>query len=168
MRCWLDLAALIGTTGNGLLGKMNDVAHVLAHESKEEELMTQMFDAKGMSLKEAQDWIDDIISRYSTLDIDIMLSCFTPDIIVNYGNLPQIRGIAALRTFLSDRYGAVSNFKLAKKVRCVTDAVVGLEATVNYTNASGKRMQGLAFEFLTVEEGRISVWDNVSILWDEV
>jgi hypothetical protein len=97
-----------------------------------------------------------------------MLSCFAPNVIVNYGNLPQIRGVSELREFLSDRYGAVTNFKLAKKVRCVTGTVVGLEATVSYTNASGKRIQGLAFEFLTVEDGRIAIWDNVSVLWDEV
>lgn len=130
--------------------------------------MTQLLDAKGMSLKEAQDWIEDIIARYSTLNIDAMMSCFTPNVVVNYGNLPQIRGIAALREFLSGRYGAVTDFKLAKKVRCVTDDVVGLEAVVSYTNASGKKIRGLAFEFLTVDEGRIAVWDNISILWDDV
>lgn len=118
---------------------MHDVAHVQAHESDEEELMTKLLDAEGMSLEEAQDWIDDIISRYSTLNIDAMLSCFTPNVVVNYGNLPQIRGIAALREFLSDRYGKVTDFKLAKKVRCVTDAVVGLQAAVSYTNAGGKK-----------------------------
>lgn len=130
--------------------------------------MTELLDAKGMSLKEAQDWLDAVISRYSTLNIDVMLSCFTPNVIVNDGNLPQMRGIAALREFLSDRYGAATDFKLAKKVRCVTDNVVGVEAIVSYTNKTGNRIQGIAFEFLTIDEGRVSVWDNVSILWDQV
>jgi hypothetical protein len=147
---------------------MLDAAHDQGIEPKEEGLMTQLLDAKGMSLKEAQDWIDDIISRYSTLNIDAMMSCFTPNVVVNYGNLPQIRGIVPLRKFISDRYDAVTDFKLAKKVRCVTDDVVGLEAVVSYTNAGGKKIQGMAFEFLTIDEGRIAVWDNVSILWDEV
>lgn len=128
--------------------------------------MKQSHGSDSMSLKEAQEWIEAIISRYSTLNIDAMISCFTPNIVVNYGNLPQINGITALREFLSGRYSSVTDFKLSKRVRCVTSNVVGLEAEVSFTSADGKKIKGIAFEFLTVEEGRIAVWDNVSILWD--
>lgn len=131
--------------------------------------MTQSLHAKSMSMEDARVWLDAVLVKYTTLDIDEMLSCFAPDIVVNYGTLPQISGIAALREFLAERYGAVTDFNVAKTVRCVTDGVVGLEATVSYTNSSGKKIQGIAFEFLTVDdEGLISVWDNISIVWEVV
>lgn len=115
-------------------------------------------------LPEAQQWIDGIVAKFETLDLSIMMECFTDDVAVDYAGYGKLNGKDAVREFLGGRYASLSQYSLKKIARCVTGNVVGIDATVSFLDGSdGTRKSGRAFEFLTVRDGKICRWDNVSI-----
>ncbi|MCA0943830.1 nuclear transport factor 2 family protein [Salipiger pacificus] len=115
-------------------------------------------------LPEAQQWIDGIVAKFETLDLSIMMECFTDDVAVDYAGYGKLNGKDAVRDFLASRYASLSQYSLKKIARCVTGNVVGIDATVSFHDGSDEtHKSGRAFEFLTVRDGKICRWDNVSI-----
>lgn len=115
-------------------------------------------------LQAAQSWIEGVVKKFETLDLDIMTDCFTDDVEINYVGCDQMHGKDAVRAFLASRYTTVTNYSLEKVARCVTNNVVGIDATVSFDDTSdGSRKFGRAFEFLTVRDGKICRWDNISL-----
>ena len=117
-----------------------------------------------MSVSDAQIVINEFVRRFNTLNLDEISSCFADDVVVDYAGQPVMNGIQALRAFMQQRYASVADYSLRKSVRCLTGAVVGVDATVIYRDTSTDSwMAGRAFEFLTLRDGVIARWDNVAV-----
>lgn len=117
-----------------------------------------------MSLTQSQTWIDEVVRRFNTVNVDAIMSCFDDDVLVDYAGEPPIKGRAALLAFMTPRYNRIRDYSLRKRVRCVTGRTVGIDATVVFTEAeTDRRVKGRAFEFLMVRNGLIAAWDNVVV-----
>ncbi|CCJ73831.1 hypothetical protein BN137_3220 [Cronobacter condimenti 1330] len=56
-----------------------------------------------------------VCEKFRTLDMEIIMSCFTKEVTVNYNQLDTLRGKAALNEFLTPRYRVLGDYQLDKK-----------------------------------------------------
>lgn len=100
--------------------------------------------------------------KFRTLDMKIIASCFTDDVVVKYNQLDVIHGKEALLSFLSPRYQLLSDYRLDKKILLTQGDSVCLEVIASYTNReSNKAYSSKIFEILTFNADLISRWDYI-------
>lgn len=100
--------------------------------------------------------------KFRTLDMDLIASCFTDDVVVKYNQLDIIYGKEDLLSFLSPRYQVLSDYYLDKEILLEQGDTVCLEVIASYINrANGKEYKSKIFEILTFNGDLISRWDYV-------
>lgn len=65
---------------------------------------------------EYYDRVSVVRDKFRTLDMKLIASCFTDDVVVKYNQLDVIHGKEALLSFLSPRYHMLSDYQLDKNI----------------------------------------------------
>ena len=93
-------------------------------------------------------------------DIDGLLAGFTDDCVVKFGDLPELRGKAALEKLFRSRMERQKGYRLKKEFRALMD-----DKIANYwegwweDRVTGKTMQGRGVEVWTMRDGKVAVWE---------
>ncbi len=118
-------------------------------------------DGVTMSANNAQR-VAAVCEKFRTLDMEIIMSCFTKDVTVNYNQLDTLRGKAALNEFLTPRYRVLGDYQLDKKIVMEEGDRVCVEVRASYVNKNTQvAFQSRIFEILVFEENLISHWDYI-------
>ncbi len=108
-----------------------------------------------------QSLLTEIATKFNTLELPKIMSCFTDDVVVHYNDL-TIVGAENLRAFLELRYADLSNYHLEKKLRLVSGQTIGAEVRAEYTKkSSGEKVIVRIHEFLEFDARKIKCWDYV-------
>ncbi|CND48174.1 nuclear transport factor 2 family protein [Yersinia pseudotuberculosis] len=111
---------------------------------------------------EYYDRVSVVRDKFRTLDMKLIASCFTDDVVVKYNQLDVIHGKEALLSFLSPRYHMLSDYQLDKNILLTQGGTVCLEVIASYINReNGKAYRSKIFEILTFNGDLISRWDYV-------
>lgn len=103
-----------------------------------------------------------IRDKFRTLDMSLIASCFTDDVVVKYNQLDVIHGKDALLSFLLPRYEVLTDYQLDKEILLTQGDAVCLEVTASYINRdNNKAYRSKIFEILTFNGGLIARWDYV-------
>jgi nuclear transport factor 2 (NTF2) superfamily protein len=112
------------------------------------------------TVEEARAFVAHVERLFMPWDIDGLLAGFTEDCVVKFGDLPELRGKAALENLFRTRMERQKDYRLVKEFR----ALMG-DKIANYwegwweDRVTGARMQGRGVEIWTMHEGKIAVWE---------
>lgn len=100
-------------------------------------------------------------------DVAVILDGFTDDVVIRFGDLPEISGKAAAEKFLRTRFARQKNYTLRKTLRALDGDIVGNYWDGMWTDTqSGKDMQCIGTEFWTVRAGKIALWEATINIWE--
>src|SRR5258708_28019268 len=112
------------------------------------------------TLDEARAVVAGVESLFMPWDIPALLAGFTEDCVVRFGDLPELRGKAALEKLFRGRSERQKGYRLRKELR----ALMG-DTIANYwegeweDRVTGKEMAGRGVEIWLMRDGRIAVWE---------
>ncbi len=104
--------------------------------------------------------IDSLVTHFSSLDIEQIMSCFSEGVLVRYNDLDPIKGKEALHRFLSERYAGIENYQLSKRLLAVSGNTLTVEVKATFSK-EGKLFESRILEVLEISEGKISEWNYV-------
>ena len=106
--------------------------------------------------------ICEVRDKFLTLDVNLIASCFTDNVIVKYNQMNVIYGKSALLSSLSPRYQVLSNYHLDKEIILEQGDTVCFEVNASYINReNSKEYRSKIFGILTFSGDLISRWDYV-------
>ncbi|HUI35795.1 MAG TPA: nuclear transport factor 2 family protein [Stellaceae bacterium] len=109
---------------------------------------------------EARAFVAHVESLFMPWNIEGLLAGFTDDCVVKFGDLPELRGKAALENLFRSRMERQKDYRLVKEFR----ALMG-DKIANYwegwweDRGTGKKVQGRGVEVWTMRDGKIAVWE---------
>jgi ketosteroid isomerase-like protein len=109
---------------------------------------------------EARAFVAHVESLFMPWDIDALLAGFTDDCVVKFGDLPELRGKAALEKLFRARMERQKDYRLKKEFRALAGDVIA-----NYWEGwwedrfTGKQMHGRGVEVWTMRDNKIAVWE---------
>ena len=109
---------------------------------------------------EARVFVTQVERLFMPWNIDALLAGFAEDCVVKFGDLPEMRGKAALEKLFRARMERQKDYRLKKEFR----ALMG-DKIANYWEGwwedrlTGKRMQGRGVEVWTMRDGKIAIWE---------
>ena len=112
------------------------------------------------TVDEARAFVAHVESLFMPWNIEALLAGFTDDCIVKFGDLPELRGKAALEDLFQSRMKRQAHYRLKKEFRALAGDIIA-----NYWEGwwndriTGNRMQGRGVEVWTMRDGRIAVWE---------
>jgi nuclear transport factor 2 (NTF2) superfamily protein len=112
------------------------------------------------TVEEARVFVAHVESLFMPWNIDALLAGFTDDCLVKFGDLPELRGKAALEKLFRSRMERQKDYRLVKEFR----ALMG-DKIANYWEGwwedrlTGKKMQGRGVEVWTMRDGKVAVWE---------
>jgi nuclear transport factor 2 (NTF2) superfamily protein len=112
------------------------------------------------TVEEARAFVAHVESLFMPWSIDALLAGFTEDCIVKFGDLPELKGKAALEKLFRSRMERQKDYRLKKEFRALAGNVIA-----NYWEGwwedriTGKQMQGRGVEVWTMRDGKIAIWE---------
>jgi nuclear transport factor 2 (NTF2) superfamily protein len=109
---------------------------------------------------EARALVAHVEQLFMPWNIDALLAGFTDDCVVKFGDLPELKGKAALEKLFRSRMERQKDYRLKKEFRAVAGEIIA-----NYWEGwwedclSGAKMQGRGVEVWTMRDGKIAVWE---------
>jgi nuclear transport factor 2 (NTF2) superfamily protein len=109
---------------------------------------------------EARAFVAHVEQLFMPWNIDALLAGFTDDCVVKFGDLPELKGKAALEKLFRNRMERQKDYRLKKEFRALAGNVIA-----NYWEGrwedrlSGAKMQGRGVEVWTMRDGKIAVWE---------
>ena len=109
---------------------------------------------------EARALVAHVESLFMPWNIDGLLAGFTEDCVVKFGDLPELKGKAALEKLFRNRMARQKDYRLKKEFR-----VLAGDKIANYwegwweDRTAAKKMQGRGVEVWTMRDGKIAVWE---------
>ena len=109
---------------------------------------------------EARAFVAHVESLFMPWNIDALLAGFTDDCVVKFGDLPELKGKAALESLFRSRMERQKDYRLKKEFRALAGDVIA-----NYWEGwwedtiTGKKMQGRGVEVWTMRGGKIAIWE---------
>ena len=112
-----------------------------------------------------------ILRRYQELwnraALTELLSGFTDDIVVEFADLPRIKGKAELESILKARLARQKNYRLEKTLRAVTGATIVGSWIADWVDATtGRPMKGKGIEFIEMRDDKCARWEATFNAWD--
>lgn len=105
--------------------------------------------------------------RFTTGDVDGIVSKYDDDIVIRFTSLPEIRGKDAARRFVEKRLARQIEYKPKKKVLAVDGQRVTRSWTGTWIDAHTKKnMEGKGIEFLEYRDGKLILWESVFNTWE--
>src|SRR5258708_32335651 len=106
-------------------------------------------------------------AAFMAADVPRILSLFTPDVVVRYADLPEMRSLDALEKFLQMRFARQKNYRLRKPFRAVTGNIIRDSWKGEWEEMkTGKKMMGRGVEFLTISEGKAAISEATFNVWE--
>jgi nuclear transport factor 2 (NTF2) superfamily protein len=109
---------------------------------------------------EARAFVARVESLFMPWNLDALLAGFTEDCVVTFGDLPELRGKAALEKLFRSRMERQKDYRLKKEFRALAGDIIA-----NYWEGwwedriTGKKMRGRGVEVWTMRGGKIAVWE---------
>ena len=112
------------------------------------------------TVEEARAFVRHVESLFMPWNLDALADGFTEDCIVRFGNLPELRGRAAVRAFFAARSARQRNYRLVKEFRSLMGDTIGNVWSGTWEDAeSGVAMKGFGVEVWVMKGGRIGLWE---------
>ena len=109
---------------------------------------------------EARTFVAHVERLFMPWDLDRLLARFTDDCVIKFGDLPELRGKAALETLFRSRMERQKDYRLKKEFRALSgDTIANYWEGWWEDRATGKKMQGRGVEVWTMRDGKIAVWE---------
>lgn len=122
----------------------------------------------GMTLGEAKAFVKLVEAQFAAGDVDTIVAGYTQDVVVHFGDFPEMRGPAEVEKFLRARFARQRNYRLTKDLRSMSDNVISNYWEGTWEDAeTGKRMRGRGSESWTMREGKISMWEAAFNVWED-
>jgi nuclear transport factor 2 (NTF2) superfamily protein len=112
------------------------------------------------TVEEALAFVAQVESLFMPWNIDALLAGFTEDCTVKFGDLPELKGKAALENLFRARMERQKDYRLKKEFRALAGDIIA-----NYWEGwwedrlTGEQMQGRGVEVWTMRGGKIAVWE---------
>jgi nuclear transport factor 2 (NTF2) superfamily protein len=105
---------------------------------------------------------------FGAADVEAILEGFTDDIVIEFADLPEMRGKAAAEKFLRARFSRQKSYRLSKHLRMVEGDLIGNFWEGDWEDAlTGRKMRGRGTEFWTVRDGKVAVWEATFNVWPD-
>jgi len=112
------------------------------------------------SAEEARAFVKHVEQLFMPWNVEGIVAGFTDDCLVRFGDLPEIRGKAALEKFFRARSARQKGYRLRKEFRALMGDVIANTWDGEWEDSqTGARMTGRGAEIWLMREGRIAVWD---------
>lgn len=120
------------------------------------------------NVEEAKALVRTVQNLFMPWNVEGIVSGFTSDAIVRFGDLPEMRGTEVLEKFFRARSLKQMDYKLAKTFHAMTDDKICNSWTGTWQDRdTGAQMQGRGVEVWVMREGKIAVWEaafNASVV----
>lgn len=125
-------------------------------------------DQRELTFEEAEAFLREAESAFAGADVERILSAFDPDVVIRYGDFPEMNGIEEARQWLEARFARQRNYSLRKTLHAVTGNVLGGSWEGEWEDAkTGARMEGRGAEFQTIENGKVTKWIAAFNVWPQ-
>ena len=112
------------------------------------------------TMEEARALVKHVESLFMPWDIEGLVGGFTEDCVVRFGDLPEIRGSAALQKFFQARRSRQKNYRLRKELRSLMgDTIANTWEGEWEDTETSKKMYGHGVEIWVMREGKIALWE---------
>jgi len=112
------------------------------------------------TIDEARAFVAHVQSLFMPWDIPALLAGFTEDCVVRFGDLPEMRGKAALEQLFRSRSERQKDYRLKKELRALAgDTIANYWEGEWQDRATGKEMHGRGVEIWVMRGGQIAVWE---------
>ena len=112
------------------------------------------------TIDEARAFVAHVQSLFMPWDIPALLAGFTEDCVVRFGDLPEMRGKAALEQLFRSRSERQKDYRLRKELRALAgDTIANYWEGEWQDRATGKQMHGRGVEIWVMRGGQIAVWE---------
>lgn len=120
-----------------------------------------------ITVEEATQLVQEVEDSYNAADVDRIVSGYSDDIVIRFGDVPEIRGKEAAERFISARFARIRNYRLTKKLRAVTGNVVGVSWEGSWEDIkTGKTIEVRGTEFWTLRDGKMADWEATVNTWE--
>ncbi len=121
-----------------------------------------------LTLDEAKRMVREVEEAFAKADVPRIVAGYTPDVIIRFADIPEIRGKAAAEAFLRSRFARQRNYRLKKTLRTLMGDIIGNYWEGDWEDAqTGKRMVGRGTEFWTIRNGKVAVWEATFNAWEQ-
>ncbi len=122
----------------------------------------------GMTLDEAKAFVKRVEALFAAGDVETIVAGYTSDVVVHFGDFPEMRGPAEVERFLRARFARQRNYRLTKDLRSMSGNVISNYWEGTWEDAqTGKRMRGRGAESWTMREGKIAMWEAAFNVWED-
>jgi nuclear transport factor 2 (NTF2) superfamily protein len=112
------------------------------------------------TIEEARALVKQVESLFMPWNIEALVAGFTEDCVVRFGDLPEIRGRAALEKLFQARRSRQRNYRLRKELRSFAGDTLANTWEGEWEDAeTGKKMYGHGVEIWVMREGKIALWE---------
>jgi nuclear transport factor 2 (NTF2) superfamily protein len=119
-----------------------------------------MTDRNPRTVEEARALVARVESLFMPWDIPGLLSGFTDDCVVRFGDLPEFRGKTALEKLFRGRSERQNGYRLRKEFRALQgDTIANYWEGEWEDRVTGARMTGRGVEIWIMRDGKIAVWE---------
>ena len=109
---------------------------------------------------EARAFVAHVESLFMPWNIDGLLAGFTDDCLVKFGDLPELKGKAALEKLFRSRMERQKDYRLKKEFRALAgDKIANYWEGWWEDRITGQKMQGRGVEVWTMRDGKVAVWE---------
>jgi nuclear transport factor 2 (NTF2) superfamily protein len=117
---------------------------------------------------EATRLVQDVEDAFGAADLDRIAQGFTEDAVARFADFPEMRGRAAIMSFLSARFARTKDYRLKKTLHALMDDCLANTWDASWEDArTGKPMVGRGTEIWIVRDGRIALWDATFNAWEK-
>jgi nuclear transport factor 2 (NTF2) superfamily protein len=120
-----------------------------------------------LGIEEAVRMVQDVEDAYNAADVGRIVNGYADDVVIRFGDVPEIRGKEEAERFIRARFARIRNYKLKKSLRAVAGDVVGVYWDGAWEDLkTGKRMEVRGTEFWTVRDGKVAEWEATVNVWE--
>ena len=125
-------------------------------------------DSGELSLDQAETFLREAESAFAAHDVDRILSAFDPEIVIRYGDFPEMHGTEEAKGWLEARFARQRDYRLRKTLHAVTGNLLAGSWEGEWEDAkTGRRMEGRGVEVQTLREGKVVQWTAAFNVWPE-
>lgn len=122
----------------------------------------------GMTMEEARALVKKAEALFAAADVAGIVAGYTPDVVVRFGDFPEMRGREAVEKFLRARFARQRNYRLTKDLRSMTGDIISNYWEGTWEDAAtGKKMRGRGAESWTMRDGKIALWEAAFNVWED-
>ena len=110
--------------------------------------------------EEARAFVKHVESLFTPWNVRGLVDGFTEDCVVRFGDLPEIRGRAALEKLFTARSARQSGYRLRKTFRALMGDMIANSWEGEWTDSTtGRPMRGFGVEVWQMRGGKIALWE---------